>query len=69
MPFTGGCLCRAIRDEMADTDQNSVGITLGTFDNPSKIHPTVHGWTSEPRPWLDIQDRLPRYSQSPPYEL
>jgi hypothetical protein len=134
MPFTGGCLCRAIRYEIAagplgvadychctqcrrasgapvvawlqvapgrfrltagaprpyqssshstrwfcpacgsplymtDMAQTSVGITLGSLDEPAAVAPTVHGWTSEQLAWLDIHDHLPRHPHAPPYDL
>jgi hypothetical protein len=54
---------------MTDHEGRSVGVTLGTLDNPAAITPTVHGWTSATVPWLHILDSLPRYEESPPYDL
>ncbi len=54
---------------MTDNAGNSVGITLGTLDNPNSVRPTVHGWESERIPWFEIADDLPRYAQAPPYAL
>jgi hypothetical protein len=54
---------------MTDDEGRSVGITLGSLDEPSSITPTVHGWVSEKVKWLQIADTLPRYDRDPPYDL
>jgi hypothetical protein len=53
---------------MTDAGDHSVGITLGSLDNPALVTPTVHGWDSERIPWFCIADTLPRYVQAPPYD-
>jgi hypothetical protein len=54
---------------MTDHEQKSVGITLGTLDDPNQVPPTVHGWTEAQLTWLTITDALPRHSKTPPYDL
>jgi hypothetical protein len=54
---------------MADNAGGLVGVTLGTLDDPGQVLPTVHGWESERVAWLRIDDSLPRYDKSPPYDL
>jgi hypothetical protein len=54
---------------MTDSDERSVGVTLGTLDEPEAIRPTVHGWTEAQVTWLKLEDGLPRYRQDPPYDL
>ncbi len=54
---------------MTDTEGRSVGVTLGTLDDPSAVTPTVHGWVGDRVPWLCIDDDLPRYDREPPYDL
>jgi hypothetical protein len=54
---------------MTDPEGRSVGVTLGTLDHPAAIVPTVHGWVSARIPWFHISDSLPRYEESPPYDL
>jgi hypothetical protein len=54
---------------MTDHEGRSVGVTLGTMTEPGLIPPTVHGWSSERIAWFNTDDRLPRYPQSPPYDL
>jgi hypothetical protein len=54
---------------MTDDAGRSVGITLGTLDQPEAVRPTVHGWESERLEWFRIADDLPRYAQAPPYTL
>ncbi len=53
---------------MTDDANRSVGVTLGTLDQPDSIHPTVHGWLSEHVAWAALED-LPGYGQAPPYDL
>jgi hypothetical protein len=54
---------------MTDHASRSVGVTLGTLDDPNAVPPTVHGWTSARLAWLHIADSLPKYPESPPYDL
>ena len=54
---------------MTDDEGRSVGVTLGTLDDPAKVRPTVHGWDSMRLPWLCLDDALPRYPAEPPYDL
>jgi hypothetical protein len=54
---------------MTDDEGKSVGITLGTLDDPNLVRPTVHGWTSARLAWFDTADDLPRYPEYPPYDL
>ncbi|WP_181708142.1 GFA family protein [Chthonobacter rhizosphaerae] len=54
---------------MTDPDGRSVGVTVGTLDDPEAIRPTVHGWDSSRPSWLHITDDLPRYDEAPPYDL
>lgn len=53
---------------MTDAQARSVGVTLGSLDDPGAVPPTVHGWTGAQLPWLHIADTLPRYAESPPYD-
>jgi hypothetical protein len=62
-PDCGGQLC------MTDDEGRSVGITLGTLDDPAAVTPTVHGWMSAKVSWLCLADELPRYEREPPYDL
>lgn len=54
---------------MTDDVGRSVGVTLGTLDDPSAAEPTVHGWVGARVSWLCIADDLPRYEREPPYDL
>ncbi|QUD88394.1 GFA family protein [Phenylobacterium montanum] len=54
---------------MTDDEDRSVGVTLGTLDDPAAVTPTVHGWESARVRWLCIADDLPRYEREPPYDL
>jgi hypothetical protein len=54
---------------MSDAKNISIGITLGTLDQPEFIPPTVHGWSCERIPWFNTTDELPKYDRAPPYDL
>jgi hypothetical protein len=54
---------------MTDRDEKSVGVTLGTLDEPEAVRPTVHGWAAAQVGWLRLDDDLPRYQHDPPYDL
>ena len=53
---------------MSDPGGQSVGITLGTLDDPEALRPTAHGYDSERLSWLHLDDDLPRYPKAPPYD-
>ena len=54
---------------MTDPDARSVGVALGSLDDPAVLEPTVHGWTTSAVPWLRLDDDLPRHAADPPYDL
>ena len=45
-----------------------VDITVGSFDNPEAIQPSMHYWHSKRLPWAEFADSLPRYPGFPPIE-
>lgn len=53
---------------MTDQDGTSVGIMLGTLDDPAALRPTSHGWWSAHLPWLKLDDGLRHWPQDPPYD-
>ncbi len=54
---------------MTDAQGRSVGVTLGTLDNPETIRPTTQGWVCERVSWQALDETLPAYGRSPPYDL
>jgi hypothetical protein len=54
---------------MTDAGNRSVGITLGSLEQPEAITPTVHGWVREHLVWEALDETLPRYDQAPPYDF
>ncbi len=54
---------------MTDDEGRSVGLMLGTLDNPEALAPTAHGWQSRQLAWLALSDNLPRWPEDPPYDL
>jgi len=64
--FCGGCGSPVY---MTDADGKSVGVTVGTLDEPKAVRPTVHGWEGERVGWLNVVDGLPRFMKAPPYDL
>lgn len=53
---------------MRDAQGRSVGVTLGTLDDPEAVPPTAHGWDSARPRWLVLADDLPRHPGDPPYD-
>ena len=45
---------------------DTVGLTLGTLDHPSRFAPTEHIWTASKQPWVQLADGLPQYEEDPP---
>jgi hypothetical protein len=64
--FCGGCGSPVY---MTDDFGTSVGVTLGALDEPEAVRPNVHGWESARLAWFQTDDALPRYPESPPYDL
>ena len=46
----------------------TIGIMLGTVDDPSSLVPKGHGWTNDRISWLKITDDLPCWPEDPPYD-
>lgn len=42
---------------------NSIGLTMGTLDDPGRFQPAEHIWTSAMQPWLKLDDGLPRHAE------
>jgi hypothetical protein len=59
--------CGAIT-HMTDDDNRSVGVTIGTLDDPDPVAPSAHGFDGERPRWLVIADDLPRFDGPPPYD-
>lgn len=45
-----------------------IDITIGSFDDPEAIKPTLHYWDSEHLSWVEFADGLPRHPEFPPTE-
>ena len=52
----------------ADYLPGTVDITVGSFDSPEAIQPSMHYWHSMHLPWAEFADSLPRYPEFPPIE-
>ena len=52
--------CGASICTIADGD-TVVCVTLASLDDPARIEPELHMWTSSRVPWLVIDDELPRH--------
>jgi hypothetical protein len=53
---------------MTDPEGRSVGVTLGTLDDPEAVRPAAHGWDARRPSWLMLCDGLPRYPGEAPYD-
>jgi hypothetical protein len=45
---------------------NTIGLTMGSLDEPGRFEPTEHIWTSSKQAWLTIDDDQPHYPEGPP---
>lgn len=45
-----------------------VDITVGSFDRPDQLTPSLHYWESKRLPWVRFADELPRHAEFPPFE-
>ena len=45
-----------------------IDITVGSFDDPTKLPPQMHIWESKRLPWIEMTDALPRHQEFPPQE-
>lgn len=45
-----------------------VDISIGSFDQPELVAPTLHYWDSKRLPWVKFADNLPRFQEFPPAE-
>lgn len=45
-----------------------VDLTVGSFDQPESLPPTLHYWDSKRLPWVSFADNLPRHAEFPPFE-
>ncbi len=45
-----------------------IDITVGSFDNPECVEPSMHYWYSRHLSWAEFADSLPRYPEFPPVE-
>jgi hypothetical protein len=52
--------CGASLCTLAD-DDSYICVTLASLDDPARIAPILHMWTSSQTLWLEIDDQLPRH--------
>lgn len=45
---------------------NTIGLAMGSLDNPDAVAPTEHIWTASKQLWLTFDDGLPQYREGPP---
>ncbi len=44
----------------------TIGLAMGTLDNPERFAPADHIWVSAKQPWLVLADNLPHFAEGPP---
>lgn len=52
----------------ADFLPGLIDITVGSFDDPEAVKPTMHYWHSKHLSWAEFADSLPRHPEFPPFE-
>lgn len=53
---------------MSDPEGQSIGVALGSLDDPEAVRPAAHGFVSHQLAWLHLEDELDRYPEAPPYD-
>lgn len=53
---------------MTDDAGRSVGILLGTLDQPERLRPRLHAWSESRLAWLEEAPGLPCHPRDPPYD-
>ena len=43
--------------------QDTIDITVGTFDDPNAVTPSKHIWDRRRIPWMKMEDGLPHYTE------
>lgn len=44
----------------------TIGLSMGSLDQPELFDPTEHIWTSRKQPWLVLNDGKPQFLEGPP---
>jgi hypothetical protein len=52
----------------ADFIPGLIDVTVGSFDRPEELPPSLHYWDSKRLPWVRFADELPRFPEFPPLE-
>jgi len=52
----------------ADYIPGLIDITVGSFDDPEMVKPSMHYWHSKHLSWVEFSDSLPRHAEFPPQE-
>lgn len=53
---------------MADDPGNSIGILVGSLDDPEAFRPIAHGFDQDRVSWFILADDLPRHPGPPPHD-
>ena len=53
---------------MSDPGGETIGVALGSLDDPEAVQPAAHGFAARQLTWLHLEDALPRYPEAPPYD-
>ena len=59
--FCGQCGSQLVIRDAGETKE--IDINLATFDEPARVTPTYHIYTSSQQPWLHIADDLQRFPE------
>ncbi len=62
--FCTHCGTSLFAERLSRSDMLSV--TLGSLDEPGRIAPTMHIFTSDKVPWISLDDGLPQHREFPP---
>ena len=52
----------------ADYIPGLIDLTVGSFDAPESLLPSLHYWNCRRLPWVSFADKLPRHAEFPSFE-
>jgi hypothetical protein len=63
--------CRTCGTQLSftgDAIPDLIDLTVGSFDEPERLAPSLHYWDEKRLSWMRFDDGLPRHAQFPPPE-
>jgi hypothetical protein len=66
-PFTGGCMCGAIRYECSSVNADFISLQAGSLDDPSWFQSQADIYVASAQPWDYLNPDSPKFPKLPQY--